>query len=100
MNTITKDGLTVTVKPDCDILARYEHELQDDLIKLVGDFNTIIVDFYEVDMIDSSGIGVLISTQNTMAKRHHALRVINVNREIFSMFKTMRLDKHIEIESK
>jgi len=100
MNTITKDGLTVTVKPDCDILARNEHELQDDLIKLVGDFNTINIDFDEVGMIDSSGIGVLISTQNTMGKRHHSLRVVNVNKEILSMFKTMRLDKHIEIESK
>ena len=100
MNVIKKEGLDVTVTPDKDITAANLNELRDDLILLTGDFKVITVDFGSVELIDSAGIGLLISTQNALTKLHHSLRITNVSEDIYSMFKTMRLDNHCDITRK
>ena len=97
MNIITKDGLTVTVQPNCDLTAQNIHELRDDLILLVGDFKTINIDFSHVDFIDSAGIGLLISTNNAITKLNHIMRVTNVSSDVIDMFKTMRLCSRFEV---
>jgi len=97
MNEIEKDGLNATVIPDKDITGASLSELRDDLILLVGDFKVITVDFCNVELIDSAGIGLLISTQNALTKLYHSLKIVNVNNDIYAMFKTMHLDNHFDI---
>lgn len=100
MNEIEKDGLNVTVRPNKDITGANLNELRDDLILLAGDFKVITVDLSYVEIIDSAGIGLLISTQNALTKLHHSLNVVNVSNDIYVMFKTMHLDNHFNITCK
>jgi anti-sigma B factor antagonist len=57
----------------------------------------LIVDMREVELVDSTGIGVLIGIQNNLKLKNGTLKLINVSDDIQKMFRIMRLDKHIEI---
>lgn len=55
----------------------------------------IVIDLKGVEAIDSSGIGVLVATQNSLKSIGEKLTIENASEKIFRMMKTMRLDKHI-----
>ena len=55
------------------------------------------IDMTDVAMIDSIGLGVLIAAHNFLNKKGGKLSVNHVSDHIFSLFKTMRLDKHFDV---
>jgi anti-anti-sigma factor len=57
----------------------------------------ITLDFKNIESIDSSGLGVLIATQNELKQKQGGLSVSNVSDSIMKMFKIMRLDKHFAV---
>lgn len=99
MSEIVKGDGFVTLIPASDIVSVKVVELKDEIDHIIDDYDKIVLDFKSVTIIDSSGIGVLISTQNRLKKKNGELKVINVSDDIHSMFKIMRLDKHFEIET-
>lgn len=58
----------------------------------------IILDFKEVDSIGSSGIGALIFFHTKFTEMAGKIQIINVNKEVRSLFKIIRLDDLIEIK--
>ena len=52
-----------------------------------GDF---VIDLEGVDMVDSVGIGVIIATHNTLIQKGRNLKVINVSKDVYGLFSTMR----------
>jgi anti-sigma B factor antagonist len=101
MSKVNKEGNKATVIPEADIVAGEVQNFRTELVGLINENIThITVDLDNVEMIDSSGIGVFISTQNSLKKASGALKVANVSQDILKMFKIMRLDKHFEVLGK
>ena len=100
MSDGTKTEEAITLVPPSDVTADRVIKLKEDIDKVIGGNNFLIVDLKEASVIDSSGIGVLISAQNQLLKNQGKLKVINATDDIVTMFKIMRLDKHFEIVGK
>ena len=96
INKISADEAVIC--PDNDIAAGEVQNFRTELLNLLSDnIKKLTVDLARVEMIDSSGIGVFISTQNSLKKNSGVLKVTNISADILKMFKTMRLDKHFEV---
>jgi anti-sigma B factor antagonist len=101
MSQIVKSGESATVVPASDIVAGEVQSFRAELLGLINEnVAQIVVDLGSVEMIDSSGIGVFISAQNSLRKIGGGLKVVNVSADILKMFKIMRLDKHFEVSGK
>ena len=87
-----------TVKPGIDIVASVAKDFRKKQMELIEDGITeLTIDLTGTKMIDSVGIGVLITLHNTINQLNGKLIIINASKNIFRLFKTMRLDKHFEI---
>lgn len=93
-----RDDEGLTVKIQSDLVASGSKDLKARLVQLVeGGEKNLILDFHEVKVIDSAGIGALIATQNSLKSSGQRLKLIGVREPIFKMLKIMRLDKHFDI---
>jgi len=98
MSDIKRDADSAVIVPASDIVAGEVQSFRGELLGLINEgVLKISVDLAAVEMIDSSGIGVFISAQNSLRKAGGALKVLNVSPDILKMFKIMRLDKHFEV---
>jgi anti-sigma B factor antagonist len=57
-----------------------------------------VVDFTGLDYVSSAGLGVLLKTQKRAMQAGRGLRLVNVNRHIFDIFRYAGFDKIFEIE--
>ena len=57
-------------------------------------------DFADTVFVDSSGIGMLLSAHNWLAKAGGRLEVVEASQEVVSLFRAMRLDKRFKVEGK
>jgi anti-sigma B factor antagonist len=96
---LQEEGKTI-VKPTFDIVATSLPELRD-VLKLAIDegVENICVDLSQVAMIDSMGLGLIIATHNSLNKHGGKLSVINVSKDVYDLFRNMRLDKHFPVIS-
>jgi len=100
MSEIIKNDDHVLVRPGTDIVASMAENFRSELQKIIEDEGKdIIIDMDGVEMVDSVGIGVIIATHNTLGKIEKKLKVINIMKDIHTLFTTMRLDRHFVIES-
>mgnify|MGYP006283576023 CR=1 FL=1 len=98
MSKIDRQDGKVIVQPEEDIVASMVDDFSKELKDLVENGETnLALDLQQVKMIDSMGLGALIATHNSLVKRNSQLEVQNVNEDILSLFKTMRLDHHFQI---
>ena len=51
----------------------------------------IVFDLAATVMLDSSGIGLLIATSNTIARQQGRVRVLNLSADILRLLQSMRL---------
>ena len=80
---------------------RFAGELRPRLQEVIaGGVTQIVMDLSMIDSVDSSGIGLLIATRNSLAKVGGGLRIIGVSPRIQQLFDVMRLGRHFEIEGK
>ncbi|MBT8762496.1 STAS domain-containing protein [Desulfohalobiaceae bacterium Ax17] len=94
---MAEQELVLTI--DGDIVSTSSEELKEKLHKAVGeDPKILVLDFKNVEYVDSIGIGIIIATHNSLRNKGAKLKLINVNNDILNLFKTMRLDKHIDME--
>ena len=100
MFEITKNADLTVIKPGGDIVAsvveNFKALLQDALRDSPG---PLAIDLSGTSMIDSMGIGLLIAAHNTLGKSGEKLRLLNPNRDILTLLRTMRLDKHFVISA-
>jgi anti-anti-sigma factor len=84
-----------------DVVAAHCNRLRELLrAQIEAGANQLTLDFREVRMVDSAGIGLLIATHNTMRRREGELALINCSLDILELFRTMRLDQHMRVEGK
>lgn len=98
---IERNGKSARIAPLQHLAVSLANELRPQIQKLIGDGVTdVIYDLSQVEVVDSSGIGLLIATHNTLKKNGGSLRIVGVSAEIQQLFKAMRLDKHFTVEGR
>lgn len=93
-----KDGV-VTIKPGIDIVASKCDDLKKEFLEVVNSGEKkIIIDLSGTEMIDSSGLGLLISTRNSLIDTGgDEVELKNISSDIMQLFKVMRLDNHFTL---
>ena len=61
--------------------------------------NSIIIDMSELKSISSSGIGKIVMLYKQMNKKGGKIKIVGVNDTILQIFKIVKLDNLMEIES-
>jgi len=94
-----EDGKAV-LSPAGDIIASVADALRARLKEvLLENPGGLVLDLAKVELIDSVGIGLLIAVHNTLGKKGGRLVLRNVNPDLAALLRTMRLDKHFQIEA-
>lgn len=100
MAQLINDGQTATVLPECDIVASSVPDVREKLLEAVAcGAASVVIDLGGIRMVDSMGIALIIATCNSLSARNAKLTISNVDAEIFSLMRLMRLDQHIDIQA-
>ena len=95
---VSRDSNVLTISAD-DITSANIEEFRSEIVGQVDDeLDEVILDLENVTLIDSSGISLLVSIQNTLKKKSGQLKLINTSADIIRMFKLMRLDQHFVVK--
>jgi anti-anti-sigma factor len=57
----------------------------------------LTMDLAAAEMVDSAGIGLLISAHNSLKKAGGELTVIHASKDILNLFRTMRIHQHFSV---
>ncbi|MFZ0927775.1 MAG: ATP-binding protein [Syntrophobacteraceae bacterium] len=98
---IEKKGNHALIKLPEPLTVTFARELRPQLQQLIDQgVSDIFFDLSLVEAVDSTGIGLLIATHNSLTRAGGGLRVIGASSEIQHLFKAMRLDRHFAVEGK
>ncbi len=98
VNIVRDSDNRAEVKPNGDVVASSADELRSELKKLVGEgISQLTLNMTGVEVVDSIGLGLLISTHNSLARAGGKLSVVNASQDIQDLFKNMRLDRHFTV---
>jgi len=88
--------LTIAVGNRIDTVTApdFENEINDE----IGKFDSLIIDFSELEYISSAGLRVLIATQKKLAPENIPMTIKNVNDNIKEIFRMSGFDKVLKIE--
>jgi anti-anti-sigma factor len=75
-------------------------DLQEALKKALPGIEEAVFDLDRTTLLDSSGIGLLIATSNSMAKTKGKVRVVNASGDILRLLQTMRLTARLNAEGR
>jgi len=96
---IKQDHTQGTITLDENLVASQVPELKTAMKGLLEQGVTHLeVDFTQVKIVDSSGIGCLIAAHNSLVKIGGGLTVFGVSADIFELFSSMRLNRHFTIK--
>ena len=100
MNKIIKEGDKTIVRPGMDVVASMAEDFKNELLSIITESEgKIVIDLAGVDMVDSIGIGVIIAAHNTLNQAARKLKVVNVSKDIYGLFSTMRLNRRFTVEA-
>ena len=88
--------LTINVEGRIDTITApdFENEINEELKK----FNSLIIDFSDLEYISSAGLRVLIATQKKLKLENISMTIKNVNDTISEIFRMSGFDKILKIE--
>ncbi len=86
------------VRAQQDIVASFSNEFREQLLeKIQSGATELEVDLTDVKMVDSVGLGVFIAAHNSLQEKNGKLSVTGVSKDLMTLFRTMRLDRHFTI---
>ena len=95
---IRREDGAATLAPHGDIVASSVPELRPALRELVREgVGGVTVDLAETAMIDSTGLGLLIATYNSLMKSKGRFALVNASPEILELLQAMRIHQHFEV---
>jgi anti-sigma B factor antagonist len=93
---VQRDGNKMSVLMEGDLTAAIAPGLKSTLQEaLAGDVLEVEFDFEKTTVIDSTGIGLLIATYNSLSKKNGTVRVVKASEDIFHLLQSMRLEKRL-----
>ena len=81
-------------------------ELREELTPVINDTNNNnnkkeqILDFNNIDFIDSSGLTMIINLYKNLTKHEKSLKIINVNKIVLGIFNITKLNTFMSISSR
>lgn len=100
MAQLINENGAATVLPEGDIVASTVPLVREKLLEAVSSGAEVVaLDLGGIRVVDSMGIALIIAANNSLAAKNTKLRLNNVDQEIFSLLKLMRLDQHMDILS-
>ncbi len=98
MTVVDRKDKVATIRPAGEVVAASAQELRSCMQDVVADgARELIVDLSDVQMVDSIGIGLLISTHNSLCKLGGRLAVTHASRDLMDLFRMMRIHQHFSI---
>ena len=88
--------LTLTVEGRIDTLT--SKELEDEITAELGNFDSLILDFANLEYSSSAGLRVLISTQKKLKADNIPMIIKNVTDSVNEIFRMSGFDKIMKIE--
>ena len=88
--------LTLTVEGRIDTIT--SNELEEEITAEIGNFDSLILDFADLEYISSAGLRVLISTQKKLKADNIPMTIKNVNDSVREIFRMSGFDKILKIE--
>jgi len=101
MSEIVKQENQTIIKPGMDVVASMAEDFKSELLSVITESSSeVVIDLEGVEMVDSVGIGVIIAAHNTLKQSDRNLSVINVAKDVYGLFTTMRLNRRFTVEAK
>jgi anti-anti-sigma factor len=99
MIVLTREEDKAVIRPSGeDVVANSVPELRTKMRTAVQEgVRELILDLAEVRMVDSTGIGLLISAHNSLHKIGGRLAVVHASKDIVDLFQTMRIHQHFSV---
>ncbi|WP_188207791.1 STAS domain-containing protein [Alkalibacillus aidingensis] len=94
-----QEGDVTVLKLSGEIDAYTAPQLKEKLLALVEENPTVHVDLARVSYMDSTGLGVFISALKTSKEKEHALKLINLQENVYRLFNITGLNDVIDIEN-
>jgi len=95
---IRREGVCATVIPSGDVVASSVADLRPVLRDLVrSGAREVILDLGHAEMLDSMGIGLLLSAHNSVAQTGGTFSVIEASPEIVELLYSMRVHQHFRV---
>jgi anti-anti-sigma factor len=91
-----KKELTLSVEGRIDTLT--SQDLEKEITAEMGNFDSLIIDFTNLEYISSAGLRVLIATQKKLKATDIPLVIRNVNDIVGEIFRMSGFDKILKIE--
>ena len=88
---LLETNLTASIIPDL------QGALKNEITQGAGE---IVFDLQKVSMLDSSGIGLLIATLNSLSAQQGTVKVLNVSPDIFRLLESMHLAARLNVSSR
>lgn len=99
MSEIVNETDQTIIRPGKDVVASMAEAFKGELLSAINaSQGLIVIDLKGVEMIDSVGIGVILASHNTLSQAGRKLEVINVTKDVYGLFTTMRLNRRFTVE--
>jgi anti-anti-sigma factor len=86
------------LQPEGDLVSLKLPALRNKLREMVASgIVHMTIDLAGTQMVDSAGIGLLISAHNSLKKAGGELSVIHASKDILDLFRTMRIHQHFPV---
>ena len=96
--TLSEEVTAAVISPDGDLVAARLPALRTKLREMVDSGTRhLTMDLAGTQMVDSTGIGLLISAHNSLKKAGGELKVIHASQDIFELLRTMRMHQHFSV---
>lgn len=95
---LNRKAETLSIDAEENITAANAEDIRKQILEEMDDILKFVeIDLKEVEIVDSTGISLLISIQNSLNKNDGKLKLSNSSENLSYMFKVMRLNHHFEI---
>jgi anti-anti-sigma factor len=95
---LSREGARAELAPSGDIVASSVADLRLALRGLCADgVRELVLDLSQVGLVDSSGLGLLIATHNSLSKAGGTLAVVGASDDLLGLFRTMRMHQYFRI---
>lgn len=95
---VRRDGNSAMLAPAGDVVASSVAELRPAMRDLVrSGVCDMVLDLSRTEMMDSTGIGLLLSAYNSVSQAGGKFSVVEVSGEILDLLRAMRVHQHFPV---
>ncbi len=92
-----ENGVLIVVPPEANLDAASSEEFKRAMAELIAQNPRIVLDMRNVDFLDSSGCGALLSCFRQTANAGGCLKVFNLRERVSALFDLLKLNQVIDV---